>query len=166
MKKKILFITLILITITLTGLIVVKYFKSKAYKKSIYNISIVNYKQLALAKTPFYNKRDYNCFIIFNSNCEFCIDEIEDIVDNIELFKNINFYLVSDQLEEELIEYNEDSEFLDLENFTILHDKDARLLEFFGFPNTPSTYLYTKENKLINFKNGFMEYYSLKNMLE
>lgn len=166
MKKKIFFIAFAVIGVVFFSVWIMRYSKHQKYRKSIHDISKINYKQLTLKETQFYNSGHYNCFIIFNSDCDFCLDEIEDIVDNIELFKNVNFYLVSNQSEENLLEYNEDSEFLDIKNFTILYDKDARLLEFFGFPHTPSTYVYNKENRLINYKNGFMEYYSLKNMLE
>ena len=141
-----------------------KYFKYQEYKRSISNISSINYEALTLHGTEFYNKGNYNCFLVFNSNCNFCIDEIENIVDHIELFKDVNFYLVSKQTEEELIEYNEDSEFLGLENFTILHDKDRAISIFFGYPITPSIYMYNKEGVLINFKKGFQKAYTLEKM--
>jgi peroxiredoxin len=164
MKKKIFYAFVILVLTTFISVLFIKYYKYQEYQKSITNISSINYKELTIKGTTFYNKGNYNCFLVFNSNCEFCIDEIEDIVDNIELFKDVNFYLVSNQTEEELIEYNEDSEFLGLENFTILHDKDNAISIFFDYPITPSTFMYNKEDILIDFKKGFQQIYNLEKM--
>lgn len=164
MKKKIFYAFVILVLTTFISVLFIKYYKHREYKKSITNISSINYKELTIKGTTFYNKGNYNCFLVFNSNCEFCIDEIEDIVDNIELFKDVNFYLVSTQTEEELIEYNEDSEFMGLENFTILYDKNNVISNFFDYPITPSTFMYNKENILIDFKKGFQQIYKLEKM--
>lgn len=166
MKKKIFFATIAIILVAFISIVLINYLKHQEYKKSISNISSINYKEYTLRGVDFYDKGDYNCFIIFNSNCDFCMDEIEDIVDNIELFKDVNFYLVSNQTEEELIEYNEDSEFLGIENFTILYDKDSEILKFFNNPITPSTFMYSKEGMLIDFKKGYQQVYTLKKMKE
>jgi len=157
MKKKIFFASIAIILVVFISIVLIKYLKQQEYKKSISNISSMNYKELTLKGVDFYDKGDYNCFIIFNSNCDLCIDEIEDIVDNIESFKNVNFYLVSNQTEEELIEYNEDSEFLGIENFTILYDKNEVFKKFFIAPEVPSIYFYNKKGELLEFKTGFTE---------
>lgn len=166
MKKKIFFATIAIILVVFISIMLIKYLKHQEYKKSISNISSINFKEFTLKGVKFYDKGDYNCFIIFNSNCDFCMDEIEDIVDNIELFKNVNFYLVSNQTEEALIEYNEDSEFLGVENFTILLDNNDDFNKFFNFPGTPSTYIYDKKGILIDFKKGYQQVYTLKKMME
>lgn len=144
----------------------IKFWQHTKYKSSINDISTINIESHTLKGMSFYKKGDFNCYIFFNSNCDFCLNEIEDIVDNIDDFKDVNFYLISNENESELLEYNEDSEFLGIENFIILQDKNNLFNEFFNYPGNPSTYLYNKDNKLMDFKKGFLQYYSLKNMLK
>jgi len=165
MKKKIFYTVAIIIILALTSVAITKYFKYQEYRKSISDISIINYKNLTLKGMEFYNKGSYNCFLIFNSNCDFCLDEIEDIIDNGKLFSDVNFYLVSDQTEEELLEYAKDSEFLEEDNFTILLDINNDINKFFNYPGNPSTFMYNNEGKLIDFKKGFLQFYDLKRMI-
>ncbi|MCF6168568.1 redoxin domain-containing protein [Lutibacter sp.] len=165
MKKKIFYTVAIIIILTLTSIAITKYFKYQEYRKSISDISIINYKNLTLKGMEFYNKGDYNCFLLFNSDCNLCMDEIEDIVDNIKIFKDVNFYLVSNQTEEQLIEYSEDSEFLGLKNFTVLLDRNNDINKFFNYSGNPSTFMYDNDGKLIDFKKGFLQFYDLKRMI-
>ena len=157
MIKRIFYSITALIFIVFSGVLLYRHLKYQEYKRSISNISSINYKELTLQETEFYNLGNYNCFLVFNSECHFCIDEIENVIDNIEIFKNVNFYLVSNQTEEELIEYHKDLEFLGLENFTILFDKNNVLLSFFDVPAIPSIFFYNKKGELLNCEIGFIE---------
>jgi len=165
MKKKLIIGFIALILVLILGLLLNKYLKMKRYKHQILNISALTLKNYTLKGTTYYNKGTINCIIIFNSNCNLCMDEIEDIVDNIDSFKNVNFYLVSNQTEKELIDYNTDSEFLGLKNFTILQDKNGDILKYFSYPLIPSTFIYNKNKKLIGYKNGFISFFDIKNII-
>jgi hypothetical protein len=165
MKKKVVYIITLLV-IALISLMLVKYWQHIKYKSSINDISEIDIKSHALKGMEYYSKGNFNCILIFNSNCEFCLDEIEDIVDNIDLFSNVNFYLVSTQTEKELLEYAKDSEFLEEDNFTILLDRNNNINKFFNFPGNPSTFMYNNDGKLIDFKKGFLQFYELKRMIK
>lgn len=141
-----------------------KIYKKQTYKNSIATMSNINLSKYAL-NSKFYDSGSINCVMVFNTECGFCLDEIEDTVDNIEQFENVNFYLISNQPIEELNEYSKDSEFLGLQNFTIIHDKDQKLSKFFNSPVSPSTFVYTKDWELVDFRNGFIPTYILKDMI-
>lgn len=164
MKTKKVFYGLLAIAILVLILFGFKFYKKQIYKDSIATISNFELSDYAL-NSEFHDSGSVNCLIIFNTECSFCLDEIEDIVDNIEHFEHVNFYLISDQSLETLNDYNEDSEFLGLENFTILHDKDRELLKFFDFPVSPSTFVYSKNGNLITYKNGFVPMHVLREMI-
>jgi thioredoxin-related protein len=153
-----------LITIVVLIFFGIKIYKKQVYKDSISSLSSIELSNYAL-NAKFYNSGSINCLMIFHTDCSFCLDEIEDIVDNIEDFENVNFYLVSNQSFEELNEYSNDSEFLELQNFTIIHDKDQKLFKFFNFPVSPSTFIYSKEGNLLNYRNGFVPNHTLKEMI-
>jgi len=165
MKKKII---VIILGLGLAGFLVAFFIENQKvaqYEKSIVQLPEVNLLDYALDKDAFYNKGSIDCFLIFNSECGFCLDEIEDIVDNIEDFETVNFYLVSNESEEVLKEYKEDSEFLGLENFTIIKDKDELFYNFFKTTTIPSVYVYSNDGALIDYNQGFLPIYELKSMI-
>jgi len=165
MKKK-LFVGLILFVLVLfSGIFINKQLKVKKYRHQISNISTLTLKKYTLKGMTYYDKGTINCIMIFNSNCNLCMDEIEDFVDNIDVFKSVNFYLVSNQTEKELIDYNTDSEFLALNNFTILQDKNQDIYKYFSHPIIPSIFIYNKENELLAYKNGFASIDDIKNII-
>lgn len=144
----------------------VKYKKKVEYRKAIEKFPKINLLDYALSNDKFYNKGNINCFLIFNSECDFCLDEIEDIVDNIDDFYNVNFYLISNQKKEVLLDYSEDSEFIGLDNFTIICDKENILHQFFNNQTVPSTYVYSDKGNLIDYKIGFTSIFYLKGMIK
>lgn len=165
MKKKIIIGILSLGLIVFIIAFVVKYQKVAHYKSTIATLPDVNLVDFALFKDAFYDEGTIDSFLIFNSECSFCLDEVEDIVDNIELFEHVNFYLVTNETEEHLKTYSEDSEFLGIENFTILKDDNEFFYNFFGKPVTPSIYVYSKDGNLIDYHNGFAPLHKLKPMI-
>ncbi|MGZ0016479.1 peroxiredoxin family protein [Yeosuana sp. AK3] len=164
MKKKIILITSFFILISIVAALIYKISKTESYK-----ISIAKLPNIALSKYAvngnFSMLGDVNCFLIFNTECSLCLDEIEDIVDNIDDFKYVKFYLISNETKDTLLEYAEDSEFLGLENFTILRDYDGAFYQFFNYKTTPSVYVYSRKGKLISYKNGYVPVEYLKNMM-
>jgi len=165
MKKNFIIGIILFISVLSFGLFVNKQLKVKRYRHQISNISALTLQNYTLKGTTYYDKGAINCIIVFNSNCNLCIDEIEDIVDNIDEFKKVNFYLVSNQTTKELIEYNEDSEFLGLNNFTILQDKNQEIYKYFSNPTLPSIFFYDKNKKLIDYKKGFVLIDELENII-
>lgn len=165
MKKKIIIGIISIGAIVFLVAFFVKYQKTQQYKKTIAKLPEVNLVDYALLRDAFYDEGTINCFLMFNSECGFCLDEIEDIVDNIESFEDVNFYLISNETEQSLMDYSEDSEFLGLENFTIIKDKDEFFHNFFNVSVTPSIFIYTKDGELINYNHGFLPLNKLKIMI-
>jgi len=165
MKKKIIFTILGLGLVIFFIAFFIKFQKTSQYRKAIGQLPEVNLIDYALDKGMFFDKGSIDCFLIFNSECEFCLDEIEDIVDNIEDFEHVNFYLVSIEAEEILTEYCEDSEFLGMDNFTVIRDSDEFFYNFFKSSVTPSTYVYTKSGALLDYSQGYLPIYKLKSIV-
>lgn len=165
MKKK--------ITLTVLGIFVscfsvyfyIKYQANSQYEKSIQTFPNVMISDYALNPESIYTEGSINLYAFFNSECVFCLDEVEDIVDNMEGFEDVNIFLISDESEDVLKNYANDSEFLGIPNFTILIDKENKFSEFFKAKVTPSTFAYTKDGILIGYNFGFQSVDKLKSML-
>lgn len=165
MKKKILISAIVLSLTVFLLIFFIKYQKVSKYNKSISELPNIDFSNYTLTGDSPNLKGNINCFIMFNSECGFCMDEIEDIVDSIDEFSDVNFLLISNESKESLIEYSEDSEFYGLANFTILRDKDQMFNNFFKYETIPSTYTYSKDGILMNYKSGFVPIHLLKEMM-
>lgn len=165
MKKKIIIGIISIGVIVFSIAFFIKYQKQQEYKKTIAKLPEVNLVDYALFKDAFYDEGDLNCLLMFNTECGFCLDEVEDIVDNIEFFEEVNFYLISNETEQSLVEYSEDSEFLGLENFTILKDDNELFSTYFDTSVTPSVFVYKKSGELIAYNHGFLPIEKLKLMI-
>lgn len=163
--KTIILFLLLIVIVMLISFSAIRYFQSNNYEKSIRNfpeLELINY---ALNPNAFYDKGKVNCYIFFNTECGFCLDEIEDIVDNIDDYEDVNFYLISNESENILLSYNNDSEFLGIKNFTILKDSKSVFYEFFKPSKTPSTFIYNDNDKLLGYKMGYFPINKLKLMI-
>ena len=84
--------------------------------------------------------------LYFKTNCQFCLDEINSIAENIETFSNIELFLVSSESQERIAEFASNFE-IDKQYF--FHDKTGNLKQELNVKSYPAIFIFSKEKELI-----------------
>lgn len=92
--------------------------------------------------------------IYFNSDCDFCKHEINEIQTKIELFSDIDFVLVSSQTAYELNAFFQNTTFRNYQNVKICVCDGLKLYDWFGNLVAPTTMIYSKDGDLIRKFSG------------
>lgn len=90
----------------------------------------------------------------FNTECQFCRSEIRSMKDHKLLQKNAVIYLVSDESPEILKQFNKEFELDSLQNIKVLQDSARHIKDLFGVRGVPSTFVYGRDAKLLNYYQG------------
>lgn len=154
MKNKIK-IVVVLLLICLVGYLGFSITKKIQYKnevaeriKSIPNFSFftlndVNYSEKELALNV--NK----LFVYFNTECDFCQHEVQQISEHLLEFENTQIIFVSFEEIEIIREFATKQKLLNKKNVLFLQDKKLEFSEIFDAKSIPFMLLYDTENKLI-----------------
>lgn len=104
-------------------------------------------------------------FFYFNSDCEFCQAEIQDIVQNIKKFEGIQLLFVSFEPVLKIIMFQATNKLDIYDNVVFLSDYKKTFSEIFGVKTLPSSLVYDKNGKLVSRNNGAVKVdYLLKAM--
>lgn len=95
--------------------------------------------------------------LYFDSNCEFCQKEIEDIHQNIALIDHLQLLLISSESTEHLQKINRKYGFNGHRNVLIVRDTAHLCTEVLGMTITPSSLLYSAQKKLLKKHIGVMK---------
>ena len=153
--KRILFFGFAFLMFFLASLVFVKFVKQLNIKNRIVEqmVSIPQFEFLTLDSTLFTNDSLYPwetvIFIHFNTNCDYCIYETEQLVLFAEQIKSARVLLIS---EEDLCQIKKFREELNLERFPfieLLKDPGNLYYNYFGTAMMPSIILYSKKGFLI-----------------
>jgi peroxiredoxin len=93
-------------------------------------------------------------FFYFNSECDFCQAEIQDIVQNIRKFKDIQLIFVSFEPVQKIIMFQATYKLDIYDNIVFLSDYKNTFSETFGVKTLPSSLIYDKNGKLVSRNNG------------
>lgn len=154
MKKK------IKIVIVLTLICLVSYLGYSISKKIRYKSevaerikSIPNFSFFTLNDIPFsekeLTKNTYKLFVYFNTECDFCQHEVEQISEHLIEFENTQIVFVSFEEIETIREFTSKQKLLNKKNVIFLQDKKLEFTEIFDVKSIPFMLLYDIENKLI-----------------
>ena len=92
--------------------------------------------------------------MVFSPDCNHCKHEIKEIIENIDLFKNIQIVMAS-PLDFHLIKsFYELYKFADYPNITMCRDYSYFLGDFFKVKNFPAIFLYDKKGKFVQTFDG------------
>lgn len=98
---------------------------------------------------------DTTLVLIFNSECDLCIIELEELLVEADLFKNYKILLLSSQESATLIEIIETYSLNDYSGIQVYRKDELKTQElFFNAPN-PSVFVYANGGKLIFSKKGY-----------
>ncbi len=93
-------------------------------------------------------------FIYFNSDCDFCQHEAQNISDNLDSFKNVQFIFVSTEPIEIIKQFSEQYNLDNKQNITFLYDNLSTFSSRFDANSIPYLLIYDKNQKLIKKHKG------------
>lgn len=93
-------------------------------------------------------------FFYFNSECDFCQVEIQDVLQNIKKFENIQLVFVSFESIQNIILFQVTYKLDIYDNVIFLSDYKNNFSETFGVKGLPSSLVYNKNGKLVSKNNG------------
>lgn len=96
-----------------------------------------------------YNTSKKMVIILFNSSCEHCQAEIEDIKNHIGSFQSTDVLLVSTETPAEIRSFAEQSGLIGLPNFHFANIRFDDLYEQFGIASYPHIFIYDADKNLI-----------------
>jgi len=94
-------------------------------------------------------KSSYKLFVYFNSECDYCQSEANQISENIAQFKDTQLIFISFEPIQGIKNFAKTYNLLDKGNVLFLHDKKSEFSEIFDAKSIPFMLLYSKENQLI-----------------
>jgi peroxiredoxin len=100
------------------------------------------------------NIRADKIIIHYNSECEFCQNEIHEIIQNAEKFGNIQFLLVSCQKPYKTKDFIKKLNLTNCKTIKFAYSNDKSFFEYFGTTSVPCTFIFNTSGKLINHFNG------------
>jgi thioredoxin-related protein len=87
-------------------------------------------------------------FFFLSPECPFCRAQTRDIVDNIELFKNIRIYLISSYSQTELKNYSSHFNLNKYANIVVAQDADTFFARHFRVRQVPCLFFYGPDKRL------------------
>jgi len=90
--------------------------------------------------------------VYFNPLCDVCVRETQEIVNNMEYFKDIQILMISPNRKDEIIDFVKEFKLSDYPQVTVLHDQYDKFYKEFQAIGYPSLYLYDEnKNLIVNF---------------
>jgi len=105
-------------------------------------------------------------FIYFNSECEYCQGEAQQIHRNLEKLKNIQVVFISFESAKEIETFAEKYNLINIENIIFLEDGKLEFYEIFDANTIPFMLLYSKDNQLIQKFKGAIKIEKIIGLLE
>jgi len=93
-------------------------------------------------------------FLYFNSDCEFCQAEAEEIESNIKKFEGVQIIFVSNEPISQIKSFQQKYKLDGYDNVLFLCDYDYKLIELLSLKTIPSSFIYSKEGVLLSKNNG------------
>lgn len=87
--------------------------------------------------------------VYFNSECDYCQHEAQSIRENLSQFHNTQFVFVSTEPTENIKQFAEMQQFLDVENVTFVQDTALVFAKKFDANNIPYSLIYNNQNELL-----------------
>jgi thioredoxin-related protein len=118
-------------------------------------------KLLMADSVSFYTKDDLPkkkpvMLMLFNPQCEHCQHETEELVKNIDKFKDIQIVMSTSMLFDSLLTFREKYKLAQYKNIVVTQDTHFFLYSFFTVHNLPFLAFYNKRKELISVFEGSM----------
>lgn len=94
------------------------------------------------------------CIVYFNTECDHCHNEAEQINKHITDFKNAEIVMVSPNPPKDILAFSNQYQLSKHKQITLLWDKDDKFRSWFGNASFPSVYIYNKDYHLMKEYHG------------
>ena len=158
--KRIILVSIAFLLIAFTGVVFIKFIKSLRIKTSIQKEmnTIPDFKFYSMDSTEFTRDSLLDSlgviFIHFHSNCEYCISEIEQIVENSSLLADVEILFISYEDIDLIKEFRGNYNLQNHKQIKMLKDSDNSYYRNFGTSVIPSIIIYDKNGNLVRIFNG------------
>ena len=165
---KILLPIIIVITVSYIGYRIVQISHTqKVYKEKITHIPI--FKLKTLESNLFTNSNLKQnipvVFLYFNSDCDNCQAETEEIKSNIQKLDGIQIIFISNESIQQIRAFQHKYQLDNFDNVTLLCDSDNKFAKLFDLKTIPTSFIYSKEGVLLKKNDGPIKVdYLLKNI--
>lgn len=105
-------------------------------------------------------------FVFFNSECDFCRYEAQDISENIEELKDIEILFISTESTIEITSFSEEFNLNQQQNIHFLHDSTSALYNLFDLTSYPSILIYNKNKNLLKRHKGQLNVQAILRVLK
>ena len=92
--------------------------------------------------------------MLFNPQCEHCRHETEELVKNIDKFKNIQIIMVTSMSFDSMMTFRENYKLAQYDNIVVAQDTHFFLITYFQIHNLPFLAFYDKKKDLIDVFEG------------
>lgn len=104
-------------------------------------------------------------FLYFNSDCDYCKAETEEIVSNIKNLKSFQIIFVSNESILQIVAFQQKYKLDNYNNISVLCDYNNKFAELFELKSIPTSFIYDKKGVLLNKNDGPIKVdYLLKNI--
>jgi thiol-disulfide isomerase/thioredoxin len=169
MWRKILLLTSIFL---IASFLIYKITSTINKKEKIQNtISVLpNFKFYTLSNLPFTNDsiivKKSSLLLFFNTTCDHCLYETEQIIKNIAAFKNTNVLLISSQAKNEILLFNSTYNISNYSTLHLLHDSTDNFYKTFGTNAVPTAIIYNASNELVKKIHGEVKIETIISLLQ
>ncbi len=102
------------------------------------------------------SKKSAVMLMLFNPQCDHCQHETEEIIKNIDQFKNIQIIMATSMPFISMKEFMEKNKLSDYKNITVVQDTHYFLPSYYMIRNLPFLAFYNKKKELISVFEGSM----------
>lgn len=92
--------------------------------------------------------------MLFNPGCSHCQHETEELVKNIDKFKNIQIVMATSMLFDSMLTFRERYKLTDYKNIVVTQDVNFFLISYFKISSLPFLAFYDKKKELISVFEG------------
>jgi peroxiredoxin len=128
-----------------------KIYDKKQKEASIQVMPSFGYKTLDGAAFTNKNLKENTAtiFIYFNSDCEFCNHEAEEVQTNIEKLKKFQLVFISFEKPTQIKQFAQTHKLNNYDNITFIHDSKVSFATTFDVKSLPAILIYDNQNKLV-----------------
>ncbi len=102
--------------------------------------------------------KGFYIIIYFNTECDYCQNEIKSLIQNSFLLENTSVLLISAESKDRIIKFKKTWNPHNNSNLIYLSDSSNLFFSLFGTNVVPSTFIYNKNKNLIHKYNGEVDF--------
>jgi len=154
---KILFPIIIVIAVAYLGYRIVQLSQNKKVRKE--KIAYIPKFNLKTMQGDIFTNSDLKqnvptIFFYFNSDCDFCQAETEEIISNIKNLESIQIIFVSNESIQQILMFQHKYRLEGYDNVLFLCDDNNNFAQLLGLKSIPSSFIYSKTGVLLDKNNG------------